>query len=92
MEPLCPEADFAIEIMLKSPYVGELKAISNSDMHLLRVHVSGYGEYRLWCPGLHDHEEHEIELERSHTWAEAESVAARKLKAQIEIDRSNQRK
>ena len=60
MEALCPEVDFAIEIMLKSPYQGELEAIPNSYMHLLGVHVSGYGPYRLWCPGLHEHEGHEI--------------------------------
>jgi len=93
MEALCPIADFAIEIMLKTPYLGELKAIPNDDMDEVGVYQWGpHGEYRLWCPGLGEHEEHEIKFERSRTWEEAESVAARKLKAQIEIDRSTQQK
>jgi hypothetical protein len=93
MEALCPEADFAIEIMLKSPYGGELKSIPNADMYQLGVYQAGaYGPYRLWCPGLGEHGEHEIKFERSRKWTEAESIAARKLKAQIEIDRSTEQK
>jgi len=91
MEALCPKADFAIEIMLKSPD-GELKAIPNADMDELGVYQWGTpGEYRLWCPGLGKHKEHEIKLEQSRTWEEAGAVAARKLKAQIEIDGSQQK-
>jgi hypothetical protein len=88
MEALCPEADFAIEIMVKVGPVGELKPISYA--YLNRDYIIGRG-YRLWCPGLNEHEEHEIEIEHPRRWAEVESVAERKLKAQIEIDRYQQK-
>ncbi len=84
-EALCPdESGQAIELMVKSPHGGELQDIREA-YHVGQYSVSS-GPYRLWCPGLNDHAGHEISLTESRTWKEAETLATKRLKAQIEAD------
>jgi hypothetical protein len=87
-EALCPEASFAIRLMVKTPFGDELKDINGSDTYQVGVYSATHRKYVLCCPGLDDHQEHEIEFERSSTWVEAKAVAKVKLKAQIERDRT----
>jgi hypothetical protein len=84
-EALCPdEPQQAIELMVKTPFGGELKDIREA--YNVGQWSGSHGPYRLWCPGLNDHQGHEVTLTESRTWTEAETLATKRLKAQIESD------
>jgi hypothetical protein len=83
-EALCPDATAAIGVMVKTPFGGEIKDIDEA--YNVGRYSDTHDPYRLWCPGLDAHKEHQVTLTRSRTWDEAKRIATKKLKAQIEAD------